>query len=313
MGRSDEVRVARAFAPGHVTGFFRAELSARDPRGRGSTGAGIVLDRGAVATARWQPGGANRLRLRSRPAVPLPISRSVATRLQAGHGGTLEVSLEHALPVGQGLGMSAAGAVATGLAVAEVLGEPRSKAWQWAHLAELERRGGLGGVAAIAGGGLELRARPGIPPWGTIRHRAWAGELALVRFGAPIPSPGILSDPRRTTGLRRLGSAALRGYRSAPGRDRFLEEAERFTDGAGLLPARVRSRVDRWRSDRLAVFQAMFGRLLVVVPRSGRTLELPAGPGPRMLRVRAGTHGARVEPVATRRRAGTASSTEPVI
>lgn len=295
MGPSGEVRIARAFAPGHVTGFFRPELAARDPRGRGSTGAGIVLDRGVVATARWWPDGPDRLRLRSRPKVPLPISRSVATRLRAGHGGSLEVSLEHALPVGQGLGMSAAGAVATGLAVAEALGASASRAWQWAHLVELERLGGLGGVSAIGAGGLELRDRPGIPPWGSVRHRPCRAELALVPCGAPLPSPGILSDRPRTDRLRRLGSAALRRYRSSPGLRRFLEESERFTDGAGLLPARGRALADRLRSPEIAVVQAMFGRMILLAPRAGGALDLPEGLPARTMRVRAGDHGARLE------------------
>src|SRR5271154_6986697 len=56
MGRRagrGETRRARAFAPAHVTGYFSPDLGSRDPRGRGSVGAGLVLDAGAVAEAAW--------------------------------------------------------------------------------------------------------------------------------------------------------------------------------------------------------------------------------------------------------------------
>src|SRR5580692_2923567 len=110
MGPSQAHVVARAFAPGHITGFFVPDLTARDPRRRGSTGAGIVLDRGVAARAPFDPSGPTPLRLSSRPRMALPISRDVAQRLRVGTPGSLEILLDHDLPVGQGLGMSAAGA-----------------------------------------------------------------------------------------------------------------------------------------------------------------------------------------------------------
>lgn len=311
MGRIPEVRAARAFAPGHLTGFFVPELAARDPRARGSLGAGIVLDRGVVATARWREGARPGLRMRSCPAVPLPISREVARRLLAGRRGRLEVDLEHALPVGQGLGMSAAGALATGLAVAEVLGRPARRAWEAAHLAELFLGGGLGGVAALGGGGFERRTRAGLPPFGRVEHRPWHGPLALVRVGPPLPSPALLRDRRFLRKVRRTGEGAL----AAPGlgRDRavFLQGAERFTDRLGLASPPIRAALDDLRSTRWAAAQAMFGEVVFVAPWSTpgpREEALPPRWRRRALWVRAGALGAGPLPPEAPVRRGTTSS-----
>lgn len=303
MGTDATSRVARAFAPGHITGFFRPDLSARDPRGRGSVGAGVVLDRGAWATAWWSPGGRDGLALRSRPRIPLPISRAVARHLKGSTRGRLEVDLSHDLPVGQGLGMSAAGAVATGLAVAAAMRIPASRAWQWAHLAELAGRGGLGGVAAIGGGGWERRIRPGLAPWGATVHSAATAPLRLVPIGRPMPSREILSDPGRLGRMARAGARAVGRFGRDPTWASYWREAERFTDEIEMMPADVRGLIRHARSDRFAIAQAMFGRLLVVAPRDlrprGRINWPQLGLGTRSISVRVGARGA--GPVPARR------------
>ncbi|HKV89750.1 MAG TPA: hypothetical protein VJQ43_00960, partial [Thermoplasmata archaeon] len=69
---------AAGFAPGHVSGIFAPRLAARDPRARGSVGAGLVLDVGVRATAHWTPGKTGRTSVRSDPPCALPISTEVA-------------------------------------------------------------------------------------------------------------------------------------------------------------------------------------------------------------------------------------------
>ncbi|MCI4367026.1 MAG: hypothetical protein L3K08_04685 [Thermoplasmata archaeon] len=297
MGRSRAVRRARAIAPGHLTGFFVPDLGPRDPRARGSTGVGLVLDRGVLAEARYDPTGPSRIRLRSRPRIPLPISREVARRLLADHPGTLEVDLRQELPVGQGLGMSAAGAVATGLAVAQVLQLPAGRAWETAHLAELYFRGGLGGVAAIGGGGLEHRIRPGVPPFGLVHHRPCAPVLDLLEIGAPIPSPSVLGDSRRLARIRRAGLRSERAFSRRPTLSAFLEESERFTDHVGLAPPSVIAALEALRGSGRAAAQAMFGQVVFVVTPRKIDAPWPELQGPvRRIRVSVGREGARKVP-----------------
>ena len=273
MGRPPPRR-ARAFGPGHVTGAFRPETSARDPRARGSVGIGVVLGVGATAVAEWRPARRARLSVRSDPPGPLPISTEVARRLLSTNPGELRVRIEHRLPVGQGFGMSAAGAIATGLAVARVVGAPRRRAVEVAHLAELFGGGGLGGVAAILGGGVEARRRPGIPPFGTIVHRPFADPVLLVVVGPPVPSPSVLGRPARLAEIAaaydRVADLARR-----PSSEAFWEASERFTDRLGWSRPELRATVRgiRRRGGRAA--QTMFGQCVVArLPVGRRASEL---------------------------------------
>ncbi len=264
------VRTARAFAPGHVTGVFAPGTSGRDPRGRGSVGAGIVLDAGVTAHAEWRPGPGRRIRVSADVALPLPISEEVARRLVGPASGTLDVRLVHALPVGQGFGSSAAGATATALAVARVIGRPRARAIEVAHLADLFGGGGLGGVAAILGGGLEVRVRPGIPPFGAVVRRPYPGRILVGVVGGPMPTSAVLRSART---LDRIASAADRLGRlgRTPDVGRFWDASEAFTDRVGLAPRALTDVVRALRRRGARAAQAMFGRsFFAALPPAGR-------------------------------------------
>jgi pantoate kinase len=270
-------RSAEAFAPAHVTGLFAPRLAADDPRARGSVGAGLVLALGVAVRARIEPAARPSVRLRSDVGGALPISREVARRQLRDRPGRLVVEVEHALPVGQGFGMSAAGALATALATGAVLGIPRARSVAVAHLAELFGRGGLGGVAAILGGGLEVRREAGLPPWGRVVYRSFRRPIVLVVTGRPMPSPTLLGDSEFRRRIDRAAAAGLRRLGGRPDADRFLAESERFTDGLGLADDRLRKTIDALRGPDVRVSQAMFGRSLFAVPRTqeahGRLLD----------------------------------------
>jgi len=286
----------RAFAPGHVTGIFAPATEARDPRGRGSRGAGLVLEVGATAIASYRPGGPRRVRVVSDTRGPVPISSEAARRL-APASGTTTVHLTHGLPVGQGFGMSAAGATATALAVARLGGRSRAEAIETAHLADLFGGGGLGGVAAILGGGLELRDVPGVPPWGWIDHVPVGSSLLVVVTGPPIPSPRVLGDPKL---LARIALAAedLDDLLEAPDLERFLDASERFTDRVRLAPRDLETTLRSLRRRGAWAAQAMFGRSLFAVPRSRRArsgiVEWLLARGLRAVELRPARAGARV-------------------
>ncbi|MCI4357781.1 MAG: hypothetical protein L3J95_05405 [Thermoplasmata archaeon] len=265
---AQEERSARAFAPGHITGIFSPAQSSEDPRARGSIGAGLVLDAGVRATARLLPTGRRQVRLASDLPIALPISLDVARRLFAGHDGSIRVELTHELPVGQGLGMSAAGALSTALSVASVLGLPRRKAIEVAHLADLFGGGGLGGVSAILGGGLELRERPGVPPIGRARHWDFRPSVFVSVVGPPVPSPILLASPAFLERVRRAAGPGLRRLASKPEAKTFLRVSEQFTDALSIGPPKVRRILSRLRSTGTRVAQAMFGQSLFSVPGS---------------------------------------------
>ncbi len=249
-----------------MTGIFSPDLEGRDPRSRGSRGAGVVLELGAWAEARWRPEGRRRRWVREASGAPLPITEEVVRRGADGAPGALSVVVRHELPIGQGFGMSAAGALAAGLAVARLLDRPARAAVETAHLAELFGGGGLGGVAAIQGGGLELRVRSGLPPFGRVRHLPYGGPVYLAVAGPPLPSPELLGDPRFLARVRRAADEGLPGLAAAFGRERFLEASERFGDRIALPPAAIHRTIGRLRARRVRVLRAMFGSSLVALP-----------------------------------------------
>ena len=214
--------------------------------------------------------------------------------------GRLSVRLAHELPIGQGFGMSAAGALATALAVSAATGASRRVAVETAHLADLYGGGGLGGVSAILGGGMEIRERPGIPPRGRVTHFPAPGTVFVVVAGTAMPSPSLLRNPRFLARVQKAAEPGLARLRRRPDFSTFLQEAERFTDALRLGPTAVLRRVRSLRSANTRVAQAMFGRSLVAVPLNARArtalvsrltrLNLPAAEVP------IATRGARVLP-----------------
>jgi pantoate kinase len=291
---------ASAFAPGHVTGLFAPASSGPDPRSRGSVGAGIVLERGVEARAVWWPDGARRLTLRSDIPGPLPISLEAARRLWSPVGGTLQVELTHGLPVGQGFGMSAAGALATALCVGRLTGAPRPRAVDVAHLADLFGGGGLGGVSATLGGGLEIRTVPGVPPHGQVLHEPFPPSVFLAVTGAPMPSPPLLGDPRFLLRVADAASEGLEFLGRGPSVERFLVASERFTDRLRLGRPQLLRRIRSLRGREVAAAQAMFGSSLfavAVTPEGRRSLvrELQRS-GIAAVEMSAARQGARVRP-----------------
>ncbi len=249
---------ARAFAPCHVTGAVAPATAASDPRARGSRGAGLVLDLGVRAEASWTPADRLTVAVRDDAGTRLRISEDVARRLLARRTGRYAVVLEHALPIGQGFGTSSAGALATGLAVAALTKASKQDAVEAAHLADLFGGGGLGGVAAILGGGLELRLEPGIPPFGRVKRVPHPGPLVLGTVGPPLPSPRLLGDPKVVARLER-GADLLARFGGRPDVETFWDVAEKFTDLAGLCPPHLENLLRALRRRGARAAQAMFG------------------------------------------------------
>ncbi len=203
--------------------------------------------------------------------------------------------------------MSAAGALATALAVSGVLGRPRAKAIEVAHLSDLFGGGGLGGVAAILGGGLEFRRTPGVPPFGNVRRLPWAPSVFVGVVGDPMPSPQRLQNARF---LQKVGARAgeLDSLLEHPDPARFFRTCERFTDRMGVASTRLRRTLWDLRADGAWAFQAMFGESFLAAPRTaparGRVIRGLRARGIRAVEVRVAAHGARRLPSSLVPRAG---------
>ena len=266
--RADLPRNAFAVAPGHVSGIFVPEVDDPDLLARGSRGAGVVLDVGvsARATARpAPPGGTGTLQiLERREAGRFPITREALESLPGLQGWIVEVDLQHDLPVSQGLGMSAAGSLAACLAVAELLGLPPRSAVEAAHRAEVRLHGGLGGVVAILDGGVEVRRKAGLPPYGVVERTPMVQGFFLGTLDRPLPSPPLLSDPEFLLRVRRAGERWLSELGPPPIRwEALLSVFEVFTDELGLAPLPLRDAMLKLRQEGCRCAQTMLGNTLL--------------------------------------------------
>ncbi|PIN83680.1 hypothetical protein COV61_02415, partial [Candidatus Micrarchaeota archaeon CG11_big_fil_rev_8_21_14_0_20_47_5] len=98
---------ASAFSPSHLTGFF--SLSAK-----GSSGAGITLDKGVKTTAEFAAKGAKKDRIAINGNISsAPVSTYIAGeyRRLTGTNRFFRISHSSFFPVGYGFGTSASGAL----------------------------------------------------------------------------------------------------------------------------------------------------------------------------------------------------------
>jgi pantoate kinase len=245
---------AAAFSPGHVTGLFEIHDEAPDVERRGSRGAGFSLARGAVSLVEIEPAESMEIVVRldgtqqeapvSREAVvtllrqavrdaKIPLNKDAPQGQRARVRVSVDTTLQ--LPVSQGFGMSAAGALSASLALAKCLRMGRSEALRAAHGADVLLRGGLGDVIGASVGGFEIRTAPGLPPYGSTRAFVGHGECVLCVVGGRLETKAVLSDPARRKAVNEAGGRALATLLKSPTLETFLEQSQAFARESGLM------------------------------------------------------------------------------
>ena len=223
---------ARAFVPGHVTGFFSAHPD-DDPTKAGSRGAGVALADGV--TVRVEPGDG--LELDGDPAEVEAVDRVLsALRTDA------RVVAETDLPLGSGFGVSGALALGTALAANAAFdrGLSENELVTVAHGAEVQAGTGLGDVVGQARGGFPVRLEPGAPAHGEMDGLPANGRLEYVTFGERSTEAVISGD---TAELTAAGRRALSTLVSDPRLETFMRASRGFAREADLLTPRVREAV----------------------------------------------------------------------
>ncbi|MDR3102630.1 MAG: GHMP kinase [Methanocalculaceae archaeon] len=226
-------RTAVAFAPGHISGYFR-RVDGDSPQTTGSCGVGIVIDRGvtarvtsavhtSVVTIDQLPSGDPQTRYGS----------CLLEELFAGLDVRAAVETVAGLPIGAGFGMSAAAIFATLIAANAVfdLGMMPEELADRAHEAEITCNTGLGDVAAVNGGGIAVRTAPGIT--GVCRRFYPEVELCVVTFGSMF-TPDIIGSPDL---MRRISVAFPK---DAPEDfSDFMRKSRAFAEASGLIPTEI--------------------------------------------------------------------------
>lgn len=233
------MRRAAAFCPGHVTGFFEIRRSA-DMLSTGSRGAGMCLSLGARSEVRVADSARQSIEVsidgRKSPAA---VTKHALRHLAGDERLKLAVRTTLDLPVSQGFGMSAAGALSASIALASILGESRQRAFEAAHMAEIETSGGLGDVSALHAGGITLRRKPGLPPIGDVMRIDGEPEVVLCVIGRSKLTKSILANPAKARAINSSGSRKVNQLSRTPSIYRLMELSAQFARESGLASGRI--------------------------------------------------------------------------
>ena len=229
-----------AFAPGHISAFFEPVYAGQDMDRSGSRGAGINISLGALSQVTVQPASPHTITVNingspsNAPVTKLALKYLVGeTPLQI----TVDTMLD--LPVSQGFGMSAGGALSSALALADLLNLPRDNAVKAAHYAEVQLRTGLGDVIASSFGGIEIRRKAGLPPWGMLEHIPGIYDMVLCVIGKEIETKKILSDAARLGEIASYGRYCTKKLLEKPSVEHLFSLAWEFTRKIGLADEKV--------------------------------------------------------------------------
>ncbi|MFQ6127938.1 MAG: pantoate kinase [Thermoplasmata archaeon] len=237
---------AVAFCPGHITGFFQV-CPDEDPYKMGSRGAGICISHGVHTGVVIRESDATSIDVRiNGQASDAPVTKSAIMNLPIERNVHIEVNSEAQLPVSQGFGMSGAGALSSAIAVNEALDLELSKneVLQAAHKAEVECMTGLGDVFPQSMGGLVVRTKPGVSPYGKIQKHDVERDLVLCIVGPSLSTRDILTNEAIVEKSSKLGSKFVRDFGNESSIDNFFRLSLEFARQTGLISEAVEEAVN---------------------------------------------------------------------
>ncbi len=255
---------ARAFAPAHISGIFIIDIK-KDPIHSGSMGAGICLEDGAITTVL----PAKETAIKINGDVCEASTTLSAIRLLTEKPVLVETTLS--IPIGAGFGASAAGALSTALAVNKALSldmtfNDLAKA---AHIAEVKNRTGLGDVAGMICGGIDIRKHAGIPPVGNIDRIPCRNEIiSWVSFGA-ISTRSVISDDMKKKSINKAGRLRLKELIKKPTPDNFFRQSRAFAKEIDMISPQVRDAIEAVEAAGGLASQAMLGDTVFALNDNG--------------------------------------------
>ncbi len=224
---------ATAFCPANISLVFET-YPAEPPHGRGSLGVGITLDAGVTVRVSREPLAKRSMILVAGEAWEFPTVRTVLTSLTDE---CIRVEITAAFPFGCGFGMSGASALATALAVDELLGLGRapSSLGLIAHQAEVEHATGLGDVGGQFNGGIMIKTRRHQPL--TVQHLPIAPQPLYYRVHGPILTSEVINSPDKLLHINTAGREAMLRLTSSPylTMARLFDISHIFARESGLL------------------------------------------------------------------------------
>lgn len=242
-----------AFAPGHISAFFEPVFNNQNMEHSGSRGAGMSISLGATSEISLKPDTRYTILIRINGKQSNAPVTKLALQYLAGEmpfGITVDTTID--LPISQGFGMSAAGALSASIALANALHLPREYAIKAAHYAEVHLRTGLGDVIASSFGGIEIRRKAGLPPWGMLEHIPGNYPVVVCVIGKKIETVKVLSDPHKVREIAIYGRYCTKKLLEKPSVELLFSLALKFTQRLGLADTAVLQAIEAANSHGMA-------------------------------------------------------------
>ena len=249
--------MSRAFAPAHITGFFEIHTN-DDPRRMGSTGCGIVLDRGVETSVVID-------RTIERTTVKLNGSiiqeGAIHTVVEMLSDTPTMIESTSNVPIGCGFGASGAGALSAAYALNSALSLDLTtdQLTETAHVAEVKNRSGMGDVMGQAHGGIVIRTHAGAPPFGKFDRIPASDHKVLCIVLGEISTKSILNDEHAVRQINSAGRDAMKALLKAPTIENFMTLSKEYAIDTGLVNERTLDIIETVESVGGMASQAMLG------------------------------------------------------
>jgi pantoate kinase len=261
-----------AFSPAHITGFFKAELDSGSPELQGSLGAGFSIQTGVTTTVEIQDADYTNysIKVSGYQADNTQVSEFVIKEFLKHVQGNYFILVHHdiRIPVGYGLGCSAAVALSLAFALNQAFGMSFSKErlGQIAHTAEVICQTGLGDVLASYHGGFEIRVKGGAPGIGQIKKIQAESFTAIMICFSAISTKQFLKD--RLQSINGLGGRMVDKLVQTKDIDQFHDYSVEFADYVNIITPKMRMVIEDLKRHGIKCGIALFGEtIFALIPQ----------------------------------------------
>jgi pantoate kinase len=262
---------AAAFAPGHITGFFKAQVEPERPELKGSIGAGFCIKEGVTTKVKVttdRPGF--KISTIGYKSGDTQVSEFVAKEFLKIVKGNYFLEIEHyvGIPVGYGLGSSGAVALSLAFALNKALGTnlSRTQVGQIAHNAEIHCKTGLGTVLSSYHGGFEIRTKYGAPGIGSLK-KIHTEYLPIVICFSPISTKKFIRT--ELSKINGLGAKMVTKLLKSRDQMEFLDMSLEFARYVDVITPKMQQVIDDLQQHGFKCGIAMFGEtVFTLVPKT---------------------------------------------
>jgi pantoate kinase len=261
-----------AFSPAHITGFFKAEIDQHlKPKFKGSLGAGFSIQTGVTTTVEVQDAEFTNYVIKVSGYQPdnTQVSEFVIEEFLKHVQGNYFVTIHHdiRIPVGYGLGCSAAVALSLAYALNQAFSTSFSKEYlgQIAHNAEVICQTGLGDVLASYHGGFEIRTKSGAPGIGQIKKIPAESFSAIMVCFAAISTKQFLKN--RLQLINGLGGRMVEKLVQTKDIDQFHDCSIEFANYVNIVTPKMEKVINDLKEHGIRCGVALFGEtIFTLVP-----------------------------------------------